>query len=134
MAIQSMTVDELQALMRSEDLYACLDVRERGEFGLDQIEGVTPLPRGTLEYRLPTMVPSPGALIAVLCNDGRRSRLAAETMIEMGYRDARVVDGGLASWKRRGLPTIAGWGETATVTGRSEEEEEQPTRQKINDT
>ena len=43
-------VAALQALLASEAIYAVLDVRERGEFALQQIPGTIPLPRGTLEY------------------------------------------------------------------------------------
>src|SRR5438067_6139784 len=110
MAIGMLRVDELQALLHSDAMYACLDVRERGEFALEQIEGVTPLPRGTIEYRVTTMVPGRRIPIAVFCDDGRRSALAAATLAAMGYADVRVVEGGLGAWKARGLPTISGWG------------------------
>src|SRR5437867_7323568 len=110
MAAGSLSVDELRALLHSDTRYACFDVRERGEFALEQIEGVTPLPRGTIEYRVKAMVPGRRIPIAVLCDDGRRSALAAETVAAMRYDDVRVVEGGLAAWKARGLPTISGWG------------------------
>jgi rhodanese-related sulfurtransferase len=104
------SVHELESLLRSESLYACLDVRERGEFALEQIEGVTPLARGTLESRVETMIPNRALPIVVACDDGRRSALAAATLNAMGYARVSVLDGGLAAWKARGLPTIAGWG------------------------
>src|SRR4051812_30792785 len=110
MAVGRISVDELQELLASGRVFACLDVRERGEFGLGQIEGTTPLPRGTLEYRVPTMVPDTSIPVAVLCSDGRRSQLAAETLQSMGYTDVRVLDGGFNAWPQRGFPTIAGWG------------------------
>jgi rhodanese-related sulfurtransferase len=91
-------------------LYACLDVRERGEFALGQIEGTTPLPRGTLEYRARTMVPSHTVPIVVCCDDGRRSTMAAATLSDMGYDAVSVLQGGLGAWSAAGLPTIAGWG------------------------
>ncbi len=104
------SVQELAALLGSASLYACLDVRERGEFALEQIEGVTPLPRGTMEYRVRTMVPGRDIPIVVCCDDGRRSALAAATLDAMGYTKVSVLDGGLAAWTAGGRPTIAGWG------------------------
>jgi rhodanese-related sulfurtransferase len=110
MVVGRLNVDELRTLLQSDETYACFDVRERGEFGLGQIEGVTPLPRGTIEYRLATMVPRRHIPVVVLCDGGPRSTLAAETVAAMGYENVRVVEGGFAAWKANGLPTIAGWG------------------------
>lgn len=110
MSAPRVTVEELQSFMRSDTLHACLDVRERGEFALGQIEGVTPLPRGVIETRVETMVPSYGVPVVICCDDGRRSELARGTLSDMGYVDVRVLDGGLAAWRASGLPTIAGWG------------------------
>ena len=47
----------LLALLASDTLYACIDVRERGEFARAQIAGTSPVNRGALELRLPVMVP-----------------------------------------------------------------------------
>ena len=102
------SVRELESLLQSDALYACVDVRERGEFALGQIEGVTPLPRGTIEYRMETMVPSHTVPIVVCCDDGRRSELAAVTLNSMGYANVSVLDGGLRGWRATGLPIIAG--------------------------
>ena len=33
-----------------------------------------------------------------------RSAIAAATLRTMGYRDVRVLDGGIEAWKREGLP------------------------------
>ena len=74
-----LSVDALRSLLRSEDLYACIDVRERGEFALQQIPGTTPLARGTLEYRAPTMIPRQDVTVVAVDDDGRRSALAAAT-------------------------------------------------------
>lgn len=110
MTAERIAVDELQALLASDDGYAVLDVRERGEFALEQIPGTTPLARGTLEYRAQTMVPRRDIPIVVLCDDGQRSALAATTLQAMSFAHVRVLDGGLNAWKARGLPTQEGWG------------------------
>jgi rhodanese-related sulfurtransferase len=101
---------ELQSLLTSNGLYACLDVRERGEFALGQIEGTTPLPRGTLESRVRTMVPSASVSIVICCDDGRRSALAATTLEAMGYAQTSILAGGIDAWRADGHPIIEGWG------------------------
>ena len=100
----------LQALRASDEPYACIDVRERGEFARAQIAGTSPVNRGTLELRLSVMVPDARVPVVVLCDDGRRSALAAETLGRMGYRDVKVLAGGLDAWQRQGLPVRSGWG------------------------
>src|SRR5262245_50957919 len=101
---------ELRTLLASNTTYASIDVRERGEFATEQIEGVTPLARGTLESRVRVMIPDDDIPIVVCDDDGRRAALAAATLAAMGYADVRVLRGGLAHWRSEGLPTIEGWG------------------------
>ncbi len=110
MSVTRTSVADLESLLHSEALYACLDVRERGEFALEQIEGVTPLPRGTIEYRVETMVPSYQVPIVVCCDGGRRSELAAHTLRAMGYTTISILGGGLGAWRASGRPTVSGWG------------------------
>lgn len=110
MEIRTCQPDELDGLLKSGNAHACIDVRERGEFALEQIPETTPLARGTLEYRVEKMVPSKSVPIIVFCDDGRRSELAALTLSQMGYRDVRLLAGGLLAWKKSGLATRQGWG------------------------
>src|SRR4051794_4077791 len=106
----SITPTALDALLRSDTLFAAIDVRERGEFALCQIAGTAPLARGTLEPRAPIALPRRDIPIVVLDDDGRRAALAAETLRAMGYRDVRVLEGGLQAWATEGRPTREGWG------------------------
>ncbi len=100
----------LQALLASDEPFACIDVRERGEFARAQIAGTNPVNRGALELRLPMMAPDPRVPVVILCDDGRRSALAADTLGRMGYSDVRVLAGGVEAWQRQGLPVRSGWG------------------------
>src|SRR5262245_24743332 len=113
----TISVQELRELLASDATFACIDVRERGEFGIEQIDGVTPLPRGTLEYRAHSMIPSLAIPTMVMCDDGRRSTMAAETLGAMGFEDVRVLEGGLHAWKAAGLPTGSGWGVRGKLYG-----------------
>ena len=110
MSIQSIDPTALQALLASDTLYACIDVRERGEFARAQIAGTSPVNRGMLEIRLPVMVPDRRVPVVVCCNDGRRSALSAGTLASMGYTDVRILAGGIDEWQRQGLPVRSGWG------------------------
>ena len=110
MSSPSIDASATQALLASDTLYACIDVRERGEFARAQIAGTSPVNRGALEIRLPVMVPDRRVPVVLCCDDGRRSTMAVETLASMGYTDVRILAGGLDEWQRQGLPVRSGWG------------------------
>jgi rhodanese-related sulfurtransferase len=99
----------LKRLMESDTLYAVLDVRDWGEFTLDQIPGVNSLPRGHLEKYIAVLVPTKDVKVVLYCDNGQRSARAAATLESLGYSDVSVLDGGLHSWKAAGYDTIHGW-------------------------
>jgi 3-mercaptopyruvate sulfurtransferase SseA len=46
--------------------------------------------------------------IVLSCTDGLSSTLAARTLMEMGYQEVFVLDGGIERWKLAGYPTVGG--------------------------
>ncbi|MEX1124050.1 MAG: rhodanese-like domain-containing protein [Acidimicrobiia bacterium] len=67
-------------------------------------------PRGMLEFwadpsdRRHRVEFDPERALILYCSTGERSAIAAATLRTMGYRDVRVLDGGIEAWKREGLP------------------------------
>ena len=61
----------------------------------DPASGVADADLTAVQGKLPVMV---------VCASGVRAAMAAARLKEMGY-DAQLVDGGLAGWKKAGLPT-----------------------------
>ena len=113
------TIDanELQELMRSTALFALIDVREWGEFSLGQILGARNIARGSLEKYLLFLVPNRSVTLVLICDDGRRSALAAETARQLGYRRVTLLAGGIEEWKRAGGETYGGWSLTGKDYG-----------------
>jgi rhodanese-related sulfurtransferase len=99
----------LKRLMDSDTLYAVLDVRDWGEFTLEQIPGTNSLPRGHLEKYIAVLVPKKDVRVVLYCDNGQRSARAAATLESRGYSHVSVLDGGLRSWKAAGYETIRGW-------------------------
>jgi rhodanese-related sulfurtransferase len=64
-----------------------LDVRTEQEFREQRIVGATLLPVDDLAAVAHTVLPDKNARILVYCRRGKRSKIAAETLIEMGYTD-----------------------------------------------
>lgn len=91
-----------------------LDVREPEESARGRIPGAVTIPRGWLELRADPASPVADTVltacrdraILVYCRQapGVRSLLGAQTLRQLGYSGAMVLDGGLAAWAEAGLP------------------------------
>ncbi len=104
----TITVEELKTMRENQEPHALIDVREKGEFVLRHIFRAVPIPRGVLELRVSQRIPVQHLPVIVYDQDGHRAALAAETLEEIGYRDVRLLDGGLDSWEASGGRTDYG--------------------------
>ena len=108
----------LAALMTSTAPHAVLDVRERGAYERGHIFRTTALPRRLLELRLPALVPAPATPLVLVDGDGGAlAARARATALVMGYRDVRVLGGGLTAWRATGRPTVQGINVPSKVFG-----------------
>jgi rhodanese-related sulfurtransferase len=108
--LRRLTPEETQAEMANG--LTLVDIRsdaQRAEDGL--IPGAVYVPRNVLEWRLDPACPDrdpqlgrDGARIAVICNQGYQSSLAAATVASFGLREATDVIGGFQAWRAAGLP------------------------------
>jgi len=105
---ETITAAELKLLLESSQLHSVLDVRDRGEFVLDHIPGVTPLPRRSLEAKVETVAPRKDIPLVLCCDTSERSLRAAMSLEAWGYKDVSVLEGGIWAWKNCGYETIAG--------------------------
>lgn len=88
-----------------------VDLREEDELHVvGWIRDSVWAPRGMLEFwadpsdRRHRTEFDPERRLVLYCSTGERSAIAAATLRSMGYRDVRVLDGGIEAWKREGLP------------------------------
>ncbi len=95
-------------LMDSEAPHAVLDIRERGAYERGHIFRATSVPRRLLELRVPALITAPDTPIVIYDDDGRLAALARPTLEAMGYRDVRVLAGGLSGWQAAGRPIVQG--------------------------
>jgi molybdopterin/thiamine biosynthesis adenylyltransferase/rhodanese-related sulfurtransferase len=82
-----------------------LDVRDPPELLAGTAQGAIHVSRCDLDARIDELAPDRNRTLLLLCASGRRSLLAAERLVALGYPDARSVSGGLERWRREGLPT-----------------------------
>jgi adenylyltransferase/sulfurtransferase len=97
-------VDEL--LSNNGKSHVVLDVRESDEWRQGHLEGAVPLPRGFLEIKVETAIPSKETPIIAYCAGGVRSLLAGKILKEMGYRNVTSMSGGYTAWKNAGLKWV----------------------------
>ncbi|NDC57925.1 MAG: MBL fold metallo-hydrolase [Alphaproteobacteria bacterium] len=88
---------------RANDLVV-LDVREKDQFAAGCIPGAKHIPRGQLELRVNEEFPDPTIRIVTVCEFGKISTLAAATLRSLGFQRTAALDGGMKSWRERGLP------------------------------
>ncbi len=88
-----------------------VDLREEDELHVaGWIRDSVWAPRGMLEFwadpddRRHRIEFDPERRLILYCSTGERSAMAAATLRSMGYRDVRVLDGGIEAWKKAGLP------------------------------
>ncbi|MBX7115703.1 MAG: aminotransferase class V-fold PLP-dependent enzyme [Myxococcaceae bacterium] len=87
-----------------------LDIREADELIDGVLPGAVSLPRGLLEKHVGDLVRNMATPVYVYCATGKRSAMAADTLIKMGYANVFSVKGGFEGWREHGLPVKGGSG------------------------
>ncbi len=93
--------------LRANEEAQFIDVREPDEWAATGIPaGAQPISLAQVEQRAPAEL-AKDRPVYVICNSGNRSRVAAETLIRLGYSSVYNVDGGIQAWLKAGLPVEA---------------------------
>ena len=95
---EQISPDEAKKIMDSDKDYIILDVREQEEFDAGHIPNALLLPYTEIENKAEEMLPDKDKLILVYCRSGRRSKIAAESLVKLGYANIKEF-GGILDWK-----------------------------------
>jgi rhodanese-related sulfurtransferase len=98
---------EADSLLQSSSANV-LHVGGSADFAASHLPGSKWISRGWLELKLPALLSDRTRPILLSCADGRNSTLAAPTLLEMGYKEVFVLDGGVQAWAGAGYPTERG--------------------------
>ena len=93
----NITAEEAELIMESEESYIILDVRTREEYEQGHIPGAILIPDTEIEAKAEEALTDKDQLILVYCRSGRRSKLAAEALVELGYTNIKEF-GGIIDW------------------------------------
>lgn len=89
---------EAKALMDSESGYIIIDARTQEEYDEWHIPGAILIPEYEIADRAEKELPDKDQLILVYCRSGRRSKIAAEELVKLGYTNVKEF-GGIIDWE-----------------------------------
>ena len=93
----NITAEEAKEIMASEEGYVILDVRTQEEFDQGHIPGAIQISHEEIAEQAEEVLTDKDQLILVYCRSGRRSKIAAEALVELGYTNIREF-GGIIDW------------------------------------
>ena len=93
----NITAEEAKQIMDSEEGYTILDVRTQEEYDEGHIPGATQISHEEIAEKAEGVLTDKDQLILVYCRSGRRSKIAAEALAELGYTNIKEF-GGIIDW------------------------------------
>ena len=99
MVVPKINCEELAA---NKDDLMLIDVRESSELEeTGSIDGALNIPRGLIEMKL---IPNNESMnvntpIVVFCGGGSRAALAGSTLLDLGFKNVKNLEGGFREWK-----------------------------------
>ena len=93
----NITAQEAKELMDTQTDYIILDTRTQEEYDQGHIPGAIVISHDEILEKAEDMLPDKAQLILVYCRSGRRSKLAAEDLVKLGYTNIREF-GGIIDW------------------------------------
>ena len=94
---EMISAEKAKEIMDTESGYIILDVRTQEEYDGGHIEGAILIPDYEIEARAENELKDKDQLILVYCRSGRRSKLAAQALVELGYGNVKEF-GGIIDW------------------------------------
>ena len=89
----NITAEQAKGIMDSQEDYIILDVRTQDEFDESHIPGAVLIPHDEITEKAEDLLTNKDQLILVYCRSGRRSKLAAEALVDLGYTNIKEFCG-----------------------------------------
>ena len=94
---QQITAADAKKIMDSGEEHIILDTREQDEFDEGHIPNAILIPYTEIENKAEEILPDKDAQILVYCRSGRRSKIASESLAQLGYTNIKEF-GGIIDW------------------------------------
>ena len=96
-AYEQITAEQAKTIMDTEKDYVIIDARTEEEFAKGHIENAILIPEYEIKDRAEKELPDKDQLILVYCRSGRRSKIASEELVKLGYSNVKEF-GGIIDW------------------------------------
>ena len=93
----NITAEEAKQIMDNEGGYIILDVRTQEEYDQGHIPSAIVISYEEITEKAEDVLTDKDQLILVYCRSGRRSKIAAEALVELGYTNIKEF-GGIIDW------------------------------------
>ena len=94
---EQITAEQAKTIMDTEKDYVIIDARTEEEFAEGHIENAILIPEYEIANRAENELPDKEQLILVYCRSGRRSKIASEELVKLGYTNVKEF-GGIIDW------------------------------------
>ena len=94
---EQITAEQAKTIMDAEKDYIIIDARTEDEFAEGHIENAILIPEYEIKDRAEKELPDKEQLILVYCRSGRRSKIASEELVKLGYTNVKEF-GGIIDW------------------------------------
>ena len=94
---EQITAEQAKTIMDAEKDYIIIDARTEEEFAEGHIENAILIPEYEIKDRAEKELPDKEQLILVYCRSGRRSKIASEELVKLGYTNVKEF-GGIIDW------------------------------------
>ena len=95
---EQITAEEAKKIMDSGAPHIVLDVREQDEYDEGHIPNAILIPYTEIDTMAEGILTDKDAQILVYCRSGRRSKIAAESLANLGYTNVKEF-GGIIDWQ-----------------------------------
>ena len=94
---EMITAQQAKEIMDTQEDYVILDTRTQEEYEQGHIPGAVLIPYDEILEKAEKVLPDKDQLILVYCRSGRRSKLAAQDLADLGYTNVKEF-GGIIDW------------------------------------
>ena len=94
---EQITQEAAKHLLDTEENFILLDVRTQEEYDLGHIPGAILIPNEVIADEAEKTLKDKDQLILVYCRSGRRSKEAAQKLVDLGYTNVKEF-GGINDW------------------------------------
>lgn len=97
---------DAHSIIEKDSLAKIIDVRTIPEFQEKHIKDSINIPLGELNLKINELNLKTDNHLLMMCHSGNRAAMAADMLIQSGFPNIKIVEGGMLSWEKANLPII----------------------------